>query len=193
MSKFHIFYFSIIYLNSKMNLMTIGAGCFWCVEAIFNQIPGISGLTSGYSGGDHSSPNYEIICSGKSGHAEVIQFYFDSNLITYENLLKIFWMSHNPTTINQQGNDIGSQYRSIVFYHNEEQKTKASTLKKIINQSGEFKSDIVTEIVEFKKFHKAEEYHQNYFKKNPNIPYCSYVIKPKLEKFLSEYNKKEEE
>ena len=173
--------------------MTIGAGCFWCVEAIFNQITGVSDVTSGYSGGGHPNPNYEVICTGNSGHAEVIQFNFDPKIVSYEDLLKIFWMSHDPTTVNQQGNDIGSQYRSVVFYHDENQKSKAESIKKAINQSEEFKSKIVTEIAEFQKFYRAEEYHQNYFKKNPSVPYCSYVIKPKLEKFLLEYDKKKEE
>ena len=113
-----------------MNLITIGAGCFWCVEAIFNQIAGVSDITSGYCGGEHPNPNYEIICTGKSGHAEVIQFSFDQNIISYDDLLKIFWMSHDPTTVNQQGNDIGSQYRSIIFYHNDSQKQIAESFKK---------------------------------------------------------------
>ena len=173
-----------------MDLMTIGAGCFWCVEAIFNQVAGVSDATSGYSGGHHPSPNYEVICTGKSGHAEVVQIQFDSEIITYEELLKIFWMSHDPTTLNQQGADIGTQYRSAIFYHDENQKKVAKTLKKSLNDSKVFDSEIVTEIVEFEKFYKAEEYHQDYFKKNPNVPYCSYVIRPKLEKFLLEYNKK---
>ena len=176
-----------------MNLITIGAGCFWCVEAIFNQIAGVSDITSGYSGGEHPNPNYEVICTGNSGHAEVIQFNFDPNIVSYEDLLKVFWMSHDPTTVNQQGNDVGSQYRSVIFYHGDNQKNKAESIKDAINQSGEFKSKIVTEIVEFQKFYKAEDYHQNYFKKNPSVPYCSYVIKPKLEKFISEYNKKKGE
>ena len=170
-----------------MGLMTIGAGCFWCVEAIFNQVAGVSDVISGYSGGAHPSPNYEIICTGKSGHAEVVQIEFDANIITYEELLKIFWISHDPTTLNQQGADIGTQYRSVIFYHAENQKKIAEELKKSLNDSKVFDSDIVTEIVEFKRFYKAEEYHQDYFNKNPNIPYCSYVIKPKLKKFLSEY------
>ena len=170
-----------------MNLMTIGAGCFWCVEAIFNQVTGVSDVVSGYSGGEHPSPNYEIICTGKSGHAEVVQIQFDAKIITYEELLKIFWTSHDPTTLNQQGADIGTQYRSAIFYHDENQKKIADELKKSLNDSKVFESDIVTEIVEFKKFYKAEDYHQDYFNKNPNVPYCSYVIKPKLKKFLSEY------
>ena len=170
-----------------MNLMTIGAGCFWCVEAIFNQVTGVSDVVSGYSGGEHPSPNYEIICKGKSGHAEVVQIQFDAKIITYEELLKIFWISHDPTTLNQQGADIGTQYRSAIFYHDENQKKIADKLKKSLNDSKVFESDIVTEIVEFKKFYKAEDYHQDYFNKNPNVPYCSYVIKPKLKKFLSEY------
>ncbi len=172
-----------------MDLMTIGAGCFWCVEAIFSQISGVSDIVSGYSGGHHSAPNYEIICTGKSGHAEVVQFQFDSKIITYEELLKIFWTSHDPTTLNKQGSDIGTQYRSVIFYHNENQKKIAQALKDSLNKTKVFNSEIVTEVVEFKKFYKAEEYHQNYFKKNPNVPYCSYVIKPKLEKFLSGYNR----
>ena len=170
-----------------MNLMTIGAGCFWCVEAIFNQVAGVSDVVSGYSGGEHPSPSYEIICTGKSGHAEVVQIQFDAKIITYEELLKIFWISHDPTTLNQQGADIGTQYRSAIFYHDENQKKIADKLKKSLNDSKVFESDIVTEIVEFKKFYKAEDYHQDYFNKNPNVPYCSYVIKPKLKKFLSEY------
>ena len=170
-----------------MNLMTIGAGCFWCVEAIFNQVAGVSDVVSGYSGGEHPSPSYEIICTGKSGHAEVVQIQFDAKIITYEELLKIFWISHDPTTLNQQGADIGTQYRSVIFYHDENQKKIADKLKKSLNDSKVFESDIVTEIVEFKKFYKAEDYHQDYFNKNPNVPYCSYVIKPKLKKFLSEY------
>ena len=192
MSKFHIFNYFKTYLNYVMNLMTIGAGCFWCVEAIFNQIAGVTNVTSGYSGGTHPNPNYEIICTGRSGHAEVIQFEFDEKIISYEELLKIFWSSHDPTTMNQQGNDIGSQYRSIIFFHNQNQKNKADSLKIALNDSGLFKKEIVTEIVKFEKFHKAEEYHQDYFAKNPNVPYCSFVIKPKLEKFLSTYNKKRE-
>ena len=191
MPKFHIFYYFKIYLNYKMNLMTIGAGCFWCVEAIFNQIAGVSSVISGYSGGELPNPNYEMICTGKSGYAEVIQIEFDSNIVSYEELLKIFWMSHDPTTINQQGNDIGSQYRSVIFFHNQNQKNKADSLKKALNESNIFKKEIVTEIVEFKKFYKAEEYHQDYFAKNPNVPYCSFVIKPKLEKFLRNYKKRE--
>ena len=167
--------------------MTIGAGCFWCVEAIFNQVAGVSDVVSGYSGGEHPSPSYEIICTGKSGHAEVVQIQFDAKIITYEELLKIFWISHDPTTLNQQGADIGTQYRSAIFYHDENQKKIADKLKKSLNDSKVFESDIVTEIVEFKKFYKAEDYHQDYFNKNPNVPYCSYVIKPKLKKFLSEY------
>ncbi len=192
MSKFHIFNYFKTYLNYVMNLMTIGAGCFWCVEAIFNQIAGVTNVTSGYSGGTHPNPNYEIICKGRSGHAEAIQFEFDEKIVSYEELLKIFWSSHDPTTINQQGNDIGSQYRSIIFFHNQNQKNKADSLKIALNDSGLFKKEIVTEIVKFEKFHKAEEYHQDYFAKNPNVPYCSFVIKPKLEKFLSTYNKKRE-
>ena len=167
-----------------MDLATLGAGCFWCVEAIFQQVTGISNISCGYSGGFTKSPNYEQVCSETTGHAEAIQFQYDSDIISYKQILKIFWTTHDPTTINQQGADRGNRYRSAVFYHNEEQKKIAENLKKELDQSEIFKTKIVTEISIFNKFYIAEEYHQAYFKKNPDVPYCSYVIKPKLKKFL---------
>ena len=175
-----------------MNLITLGAGCFWCVESIFQQVEGVSNISCGYSGGTSENPSYEQVCSEKTGHAEVIQFNYDSTLITYEDLLKIFWSTHDPTTIDRQGADIGSRYRSVIFYHNESQKKVAQNLKEELNRANTFKSDIVTNIEEFKNFYIAEEYHQNYFKKNPNLPYCTYVIEPKLKKFLSNYKNNNE-
>ena len=171
-----------------MNLVTLGAGCFWCAEAIFQQVSGISEIFSGYSGGSTANPTYELVCSETTGHAEVVQFRYDSSIISYEDILKIFWNTHDPTTVNQQGADKGSRYRSVVFYHNKNQREIAEKVKKNLDKEKIFKSKIVTEIAEFAQFYIAESYHQNYFKKNPNVPYCSYVIKPKLEKFLKLQN-----
>ena len=168
-----------------MNIITIGAGCFWCVEAIFQVVPGINNISCGYSGGDTKIPTYDEVCNGITGHAEVAQITYDPQIISYKELLTIFWKTHDPTTLNKQGADIGSQYRSIIFYHDEEQRVIATNFKNSLDESNVFDSKIVTEIVSFEKFYLAEEYHQNYFKKNPNIPYCTYVIKPKLDKFLS--------
>ena len=168
-----------------MNIATIGAGCFWCVEAIFQTVPGVDTVLSGYAGGETKNPTYEQICGGLTGHAEVVQIGYDPEILPYKELLSIFWKTHDPTTLNKQGADIGSQYRSIIFYHDKDQRKIAESLKDSLTKSGLFKSDIVTEIVKFEKFYLAEEYHQNYFKKNPNVPYCSYVIKPKVDKFLS--------
>ena len=167
-----------------MDLVTLGAGCFWCVEAIFQQVAGISDISSGYSGGFTKNPNYEEVCSEKTGHAEVVQFKFDPNLISYEEILEIFWTTHDPTTLNKQGADTGSRYRSIILYHSKLQKETAEKMKNTLNKSKTFSSDIVTYIEEFEDFYIAEEYHQNYFYKNPNAPYCSYVIEPKIKKFL---------
>ena len=167
-----------------MDLVTLGAGCFWCVEAIFRQVAGISDISCGYSGGFTENPSYEQVCSESTGHAEVVQFKYNSNIISYDQILEIFWTTHDPTTVNKQGADIGSRYRSVIFYHNKSQKKIAEKLKEKMNQSADFKSDIVTEITGYENFYIAEDYHQNYFNKNPNVPYCNFVIKPKLEKFL---------
>tara|TARA_Y100001970_G_scaffold284602_1_gene402310 strand:- start:14 stop:529 length:516 start_codon:yes stop_codon:yes gene_type:complete len=169
-----------------MNLVTLGAGCFWCVEAIFQQVSGVYDISCGYSGGFTENPNYELVCSEKTGHAEVVQFKYDPQIISYDKILEIFWSTHDPTTINQQGADKGTRYRSAIFYHSQEQKEIAEKIKQKLDKEGTFKSKIVTEILEFNQFYIAEEYHQEYFKKNPNVPYCSYVIKPKLKKFLKE-------
>ena len=167
-----------------MNLVTLGAGCFWCVEAIFQQVTGISDISCGYSGGFTKNPNYESVCSESTGHAEVVQFKYDPNLISYNEILEIFWTTHDPTTLDKQGADIGSRYRSIILYHDKSQKEAAEAMKERLNKTKKFPSDIVTYIEEFKDFYVAEEYHQNYFNKNPNAPYCSYVIEPKIKKFL---------
>lgn len=167
-----------------MKLATIGAGCFWCVEAIFRQVDGIYNINSGYSGGFDDNPTYETVCSESTGHAEVIQFNYDSEKISFEKILEIFLSTHNPTTLNRQGADVGSQYRSIILFHDLNQKKIAEDLIERLNDKDTFKAKIVTEVKKFEKFYLAEDYHQNYFEKNPNVPYCAYVIKPKLEKYF---------
>lgn len=168
--------------ESKYEFATLGGGCFWCTEAIFTELKGVKQVTPGYSGGDLPNPTYEQVCTGKTGHAEVVHIEFDPNMISYEELLKIFFTIHDPTTLNRQGNDIGMQYRSIILYHNEEQK---ETAKKVIKEFAYkiWGKSIVTELMPFKVFYKAEDYHLNYYKRNPSKPYCVFVITPKILKF----------
>jgi len=162
---------------------TFGTGCFWCTEAIFQELDGVLKATSGYSGGNVENPTYKEVCEGTTGHAEVIQVVYDPSKITYDDLLKAFWQSHDPTTLNRQGNDVGPQYRSVIFYHNDEQKEKAEKYKAELDKSKAFDNPIVTEISPYSKFYVAENYHQDYYNNNGSQPYCYYVIKPKLEKF----------
>lgn len=169
--------------KNTMETATFGSGCFWCVEAIFQMVNGVVKVESGYSGGTVANPTYEQVCSGTTGHAEVCQITYDPNKVSYTKLLEAFWTSHDPTTLNRQGNDSGTQYRSAIFYHNAEQKQLAEEYKAKLDQSGAFSKPIVTEIVPFTIFYKAENYHQNYFNLNGNQPYCSFVIAPKVEKF----------
>jgi peptide-methionine (S)-S-oxide reductase len=169
---------------------TFGSGCFWCTEAIFLNVDGISKVESGYSGGRVKNPTYKEICSGLTGHAEVIQLKYDPKVVTYDELLEIFWQTHDPTTLNRQGADVGTQYRSVVFYHSEDQKRKAEYYKKKLDESNAFNDPIVTEITAFDVFYKAEDYHQNYYNLNSSAPYCSYVIQPKLEKFKKVFSEK---
>ncbi|WP_320052703.1 peptide-methionine (S)-S-oxide reductase MsrA [uncultured Acetobacteroides sp.] len=167
----------------KYEVATFGQGCFWCAEAIFKELNGVTKVESGYSGGTIANPTYKEVCSGQTGHAEVIQITFDPSKISYDELLEVFWKTHNPTTLNRQGNDIGTQYRSVIFYHNEEQKRLAEAYKKKLADEKIWDNPIVTEISLYTKFYKAEDYHQNYYENNPNQAYCQYVIVPKLEKF----------
>jgi len=167
-----------------MDFAIFGAGCFWCVEAIFSQLDGVSSVISGYTGGDTKNPTYEDICTGRTNHAEVCKITYDSNTITFDELLKTFFESHNPTTLNKQGADIGTQYRSSIFYVNDKQKELSEKYKNILNKSDQFNGSIVTEITKLDVFYKAEDYHQDYYKNNPNQPYCKFVIKPKLDKFF---------
>ncbi len=166
-----------------MQYATFGGGCFWCLEAVFQNIRGIASVVSGYAGGHTENPTYEEVLSGKTGHAEVVQIHFDPDVISYEQLLQIFFEVHDPTTPNRQGNDIGPQYRSIILYHNEQQKHIAETTIKRLDASGRWNNPIVTEIAPLTKFYPAEEYHQDYFRNHPNHPYCRLVILPKVWKF----------
>ncbi|MGN6438122.1 MAG: peptide-methionine (S)-S-oxide reductase MsrA [Agriterribacter sp.] len=176
--------------DGTKEIATFGNGCFWCTEAIFQQLKGVSKVTSGYSGGHVENPTYEEVCSKTTGHAEAIQIEFDPAVITYDELLEVFWQTHDPTTLNRQGNDVGPQYRSVVFYHNETQKKKAEEYKAALDKSSAFSKPIVTSIEPFKNFYAAEDYHQNYFKLNGRAPYCQFVIKPKVEKFEKVFKSK---
>ncbi len=164
----------------KTEKATLGGGCFWCVEAVLERIPGVISVVSGYAGGSTQNPTYQQVCAGDTGHAEVVQIEFDPSRITYEQLLKAFWKAHDPTTPNRQGADAGTQYRSIILYHDEAQRIAAEKSKAAA--AADFADPIVTEIKPLEKFYPAEDYHQDYFSKNPNAPYCVHVIKPKLEK-----------
>jgi peptide-methionine (S)-S-oxide reductase len=174
----------------KTDTATFGTGCFWCTEAIFQELEGVLKVTSGYSGGTVENPTYKQVCEGNTGHAEVIQVVYDPSKITYDELLEAFWQSHDPTTLNRQGNDVGPQYRSVIFYHNAEQKEKAEKYKAELDKSKAFDNPIVTEISPFSKFYVAENYHQDYYNNNGSQPYCYYVIRPKLEKFHKVFKSK---
>jgi peptide-methionine (S)-S-oxide reductase len=176
--------------NMKIDTATFGAGCFWCVESVFQELDGVVRVESGYMGGHTANPNYKDVCSGETGHAEVCRIEFDSSRISFEELLEVFWQTHDPTTLSRQGNDIGTQYRSVIFYNNEDQKKSAEYYKNKLNESGAFKNTIVTEISPVSEFYIAEDYHQDYFENNPNQPYCSFVIKPKLDKFRKAFQDK---
>ena len=162
---------------------TFGAGCFWCTEAFYSRLNGVIKVEPGYSGGIAPNPTYKEVCTGNTGYAEVCQITFDPKVISYSKLLEVFWGVHDPTTPNRQGNDIGTQYRSVVFYHSEEQKKAAEEMKTKLVNDHVWEDPIVTQIVPFEKFYAAEAYHDDYFEKNPDQPYCSYVIAPKVKKF----------
>lgn len=174
-------------MDKKLEVATFGAGCFWCVEAVYELVEGIEHVESGYSGGHVENPSYRAVTSGRTGHAEVARIHFDPDVISYNELLTVLWHTHNPTTLNRQGNDVGTQYRSVIFYHNEEQKKIAETSLKEIEEEGLWDDPIVTTIEPLKNYYVAENYHQNYFENNPNAGYCSYVIAPKIKKFKNEF------
>jgi peptide-methionine (S)-S-oxide reductase len=169
--------------SSQYQTATLANGCFWCTEAVFQQLEGVIKVTSGYSGGHVANPTYEQVCDKTTGHAECLQIVYDSSIISFDELLEVFWQTHDPTTLNKQGNDEGPQYRSEVFYHNEEQKQKAEKYKAELDKSGAFNKPIVTAITAWTNFYAAENYHQNYYQLNGSQPYCYFVIRPKMEKF----------
>jgi peptide-methionine (S)-S-oxide reductase len=170
-------------------LATFGGGCFWCLEAIFSRLNGVEKVISGYCGGHMDNPSYEKVCSGDTGHAEVVQITYDPKIISFEGLLEVFWKSHDPTTKNRQGNDIGTQYRSVIFYHNPDQKELANSGKASLEAEGIWGNPIVTEIEPLVRFWPAEDYHQDYYRNNPSGGYCAMVIRPKLEKFNKDFRK----
>jgi|SRR5664279_557974 len=174
----------------KTDTATFGTGCFWCTEAIFQELKGVLKVTSGYSGGTVKNPSYEDVCSGETGHAECLQIIYDPKLISFDELLEVFWEAHDPTTLNRQGNDVGTQYRSVIFYHDAEQKRKAEDYKIKLDKSGAYNNPIVTEIAAFNHFYAAEDYHQDYFRLHGNQPYCTFVIRPKVEKFEKVFKNK---
>lgn len=176
--------------DKDLEIATLANGCFWCTEAIFSRVVGIKSVIPGYSGGKTSSPSYEQVCTGITGHAETVQIEYDPKIISFERILDIFWHTHDPTTLNRQGNDIGTQYRSAIFYHDENQKSIAEKSKKELEKEGVFKNPIVTEIVPFSNFYPAEDYHKEYYENNRNAPYCSFVIDPKIHKLLQKYSNK---
>ena len=173
-----------------MDTATFGAGCFWCVEAIFQRLNGVEKVQSGYSGGHVKNPSYKEVCTGLTGHAEVLQIVYDPKLISFEELLEVFWKTHDPTTLNRQGGDVGTQYRSAIFYHSEEQKQLAETYKQKLNAAHVWDQPVVTEIVQFTAFYPAEDYHNNYFNLNGEQGYCRMVIAPKVEKFEKVFKSK---
>ena len=176
--------------KATLETATFGTGCFWCTEAVFQQLEGVSKVTSGYSGGSVESPTYKQVCTGTTGHAECLKIDYDPSKITFDELLEVFWQVHDPTTLNRQGNDIGTQYRSVVFYHDAIQKSKVQKYATALNKSGAFANPIVTKLEAFVKFYPAEDYHQNYFNLNGSESYCQFVIKPKVEKFEKVFKNK---
>jgi peptide-methionine (S)-S-oxide reductase len=176
--------------DAKLDTATFGTGCFWCTEAIFQQLEGVEKVTSGYSGGTVVNPTYEQVCSKTTGHAECLNILYDPAKISFDELLEVFWQVHDPTTLNRQGADVGTQYRSVVFYHNEEQRAKTAKYKAELDKSGAFANPIVTTLEPFAVFYPAEAYHQNYYNDNGDQGYCQFVIRPKVEKFEKVFKSK---
>ncbi|OOQ57452.1 peptide-methionine (S)-S-oxide reductase MsrA [Mucilaginibacter pedocola] len=174
----------------KLDTATFATGCFWCTEAKFKQLKGVTAVTSGFTGGTTVNPSYKEVCTGNTGHAEACNIVYDPKVITYDELLAAFFVAHDPTQLNRQGNDVGTQYRSAIFYHNAAQKQKADYYIGKLNAEHAYKSKIVTQVVPYKVFYKAEDYHQNYFALNGKQPYCKYVIQPELEKFKKVFKDK---
>lgn len=173
--------------NNNLETATLGAGCFWCVEAVFDDLRGVEDVVSGYSGGHTENPTYREVCSETTGHAEVTEIRFDPEVISFADILRVFFAVHDPTTLNRQGNDIGSSYRSAIFYHSDEQKRIAGEIIKEVTEAGIYDDPIVTEVTKFDKFYPAEDYHQEYFANNPTQPYCAAVVAPKVAKFRKQF------
>lgn len=176
--------------QGQNQVATFGSGCFWCTEAIFQRLQGVISATPGYSGGQTKNPTYKEVCTGTTGHAEVVQVVYQPSVISYSELLEVFWKTHDPTTLNRQGNDVGTQYRSVIFYHTPEQKSQAEKYKQKLGDEGVWDKPIVTQIAPFESFYRAEDYHLNYFEQNTSQPYCSMVIQPKVEKFEKVFREK---
>ena len=174
-----------------MEIATLGNGCFWCTEAVFQNLKGVHAVVSGYSGGHVENPTYDEVCGKKTGHAEVVQITFDPQVTSFQEILDVFWRTHDPTTLDRQGNDVGPQYRSVIFYHDDDQKTIAGRSLKETDISNLWPDPIVTQIVKFEKFYPAEDYHQKYFERvGGRNPYCTYIVAPKVEKFKKEFSNK---
>ncbi|WP_200978556.1 peptide-methionine (S)-S-oxide reductase MsrA [Echinicola sp. 20G] len=173
---------SVENIPDGLEVATLGSGCFWCIEAVYQNLRGISKIEPGYSGGHIENPSYQKVTTGTTGHAEVIQFLYDPKIISFQDLLEVFWATHDPTTLNQQGADVGPQYRSAIFYHSDSQKNTAKEFKKIIEEAEIYDKPIVTEITPFNNFYPAENYHFNYYESHKNQPYCQFIIRPKVEK-----------
>ena len=174
-------------IEQKKEMTTLGGGCFWCIEAIYQELSGVLKVVSGYSGGKVENPTYEQVCSGTTGHVEVIQITFNPEIITFKKILEVFFSTHNPTTVNRQGNDVGTQYRSVIYYHTPKQNQIAREVIKKLNDAGNLKGPIVTEVTPLREFYEAEKYHQGYFNLNASQPYCKVNIQPKVEKFREGY------
>jgi peptide-methionine (S)-S-oxide reductase len=179
--------------TKNLQTATLASGCFWCTEAVFKRVKGVSEVISGYTGGEKENPTYEEVSSEATGHAEALQVTFDPSVITYETLLDVFWATHDPTTLNRQGNDAGSQYRSEIFYHDDEQKKIAEASKEKLENSHKYQDPIVTKIEPFTKFYKAEDYHKDYYDSNRTAPYCMFVIDPKVRKLMENFKEEVKE
>ncbi|PWE00668.1 peptide-methionine (S)-S-oxide reductase MsrA [Marinilabilia rubra] len=182
--------FVMVHSGNQESVATFGGGCFWCIEAVFDELQGVTKVESGYSGGKISNPTYREVCSGLTGHAEVVKVYFDSEVISYKELLAVFFSIHDPTTLNRQGADVGPQYRSVIFYHDEAQKKESEEFIEELEEEGVFSNPVVTEVSPAEAFFVAEDYHQDYYENNPSQPYCQVVINPKMKKFKEKFSDK---
>ena len=179
--------------SQHMETATLAGGCFWCIEAVFQRLEGVTSVASGYSGGSEETADYKLVSSGSTQHAEACQITFDPSVISFDEILQVFFMAHDPTTLNKQGNDVGPQYRSAVFYHSEEQKLVVDAYIQQLTSAGTWANAIVTEVAPYQAFYKAEEYHQNYYNQNGSQPYCAFVVRPKVEKFLKNFDERVKE